>query len=521
MIGILDLLVVFFGGRGCKSHLKYTYRIKLFIALFIFAIIITFSIAIFDFHRLKHQIIADKEIEIEQVTKTIKYALHSVDKAYFYLDEEVNTKMEESTEQLQDLYEQNKEIDTWDIDHLSEELGVDIFILNEANVIVSSNVEDEIGLDFAECCGTLNKILHERREAKKLFIDGIDVEQQTGLAKKYSYMGTSDGKYLIELGYLLEDEPIFQAFNFLKVREELKNDFTLIQDVQILNFGGIPIGKKEAETDIPEKRIRAIKDLRENKETVEIESEIEGQKIMYRYVPYESEYDEGTTGHKVIEIMYSNNELELILKEYRNSFYYQLFIILFVSLILTAIIAKIFAEPVYLAYHDSLTNLRNRASFDDYLQASLDTGQQTTLLMMDLDNFKLVNDYFGHDKGDKLLQLIASILKEIGGKDATFRVGGDEFTIVIKNQDEERVEIIAKEIIKAINNSIATRQEVHTLNVSISIGIAVSVPEDTVNTLYKRADIALYQSKEKGKNCYKFYESTAALQIPFETEKYS
>jgi len=164
--------------------LKFTYRIKLFIALFVFAIFITFSVSIFDFYRLKEQIIADKEIEIEQVTKSIKYALHSVDKAYFYLDKEVNTKMEESTEQLQNLYEQNKQIETWDIERLSKNLGVDIFILNEDNVIVSSNVQDDIGLDFAKCCGTLNKILHERREAGELFIDGIDVEQQTGLAKK-------------------------------------------------------------------------------------------------------------------------------------------------------------------------------------------------------------------------------------------------------------------------------------------------------------------------------------------------
>src|SRR5699024_6825490 len=249
----------------CKSHLKFTYRIKLFIALFVFAILITFSVAIFDFYRLKDQIIADKELEIEQVTKTIEHALYSVDKAYFYLDTEVNTKMEESTEQLQNLYEQNKEIDTWDVDRLSEELGVDIFILNERNVIVSSNVENDVGLDFAECCGSLNKILHERREAKELFIDGIDVEQQTGLAKKYSYMGTADGKYLIELGYSLEDEPIFQAFNFLNVREELKKDFTLIQDVQVLNFGGIPIGEKEVGTDISDQRIMAIKDVREKR----------------------------------------------------------------------------------------------------------------------------------------------------------------------------------------------------------------------------------------------------------------
>src|SRR5699024_1178196 len=142
-----------------------------------------------------------------------------------------------------------KEIDACDVDRLSEELGVDICILNERNVIVSSNVGNDVGLDFAECCGTLNEILHERREAKELFIDGIDVEQQTGFAKKYSYMSTPDEKYLIELGYLLEDEPIFRAFNFLNVREELKQDFTLIQDVQVLNFGGIPIGKKVVEAD--------------------------------------------------------------------------------------------------------------------------------------------------------------------------------------------------------------------------------------------------------------------------------
>lgn len=514
-------IVVLIGEKGCESHLKFTYRIKLFIALFFFAIIITFSVAIFDFNRLKNQIILDKEIEIEQVTKTIKYALHSVDKAYFYLDKEVNIKMKKSTEQLQILYEQNKQIETWDMEGLSKELGVDIFILDEDNVIVYSNLQDDIGLDFAECCVNLNEILHERREARELFIDGIDVEQQTGFAKKYSYMSTPDGKYLIELGYLLEEEPIFQAFNFLKVREELKQDFSLIHDVQVLNFGGLPIGTKDSKTQASLQRLKAIEDLEKGKGLVEIESEVEGQKVMYRYVPYESEYDEGTTKYKVIEVMYRNNELELMLKEYRYSFYYQLFIILFVSLILTSIIAKIFAHPVYLAYHDSLTNLKNRASFDDYLKKILDTGQQTYLLMMDLDNFKLVNDYFGHDKGDKLLQLISSTLKEIGGEEATFRVGGDEFVIVIKKQDEEEVECFAKEIIETINNAIATKQEVHTLNVSISIGIAKSVHDDTVNSLYKRADIALYQSKEKGKNCYKFYEETAALQIPFDAGKYS
>src|SRR5699024_2377262 len=104
---------------------------------------------------------------------------------------------------------------------------------------------------------------------------------------------------------------------------------------------------------------------------------------------------------------------------------------------------------------------------------------QTTLLMMDLDNFKLVNDYYGHDKGDKLLQHIGSNLKKIGGEGATFRVGGDEFTIVIKNHDEEKIELIAIEIIETINKAIATMQEIHALNVSISIGIAISMHDDT------------------------------------------
>lgn len=169
-----------------------------------FAIVITFTISIVDYMRLNEQTKKDNELQIDQATESVLYALKTIDKAYFYLDEETGKLMEKYTYELQEKYEQNPDFETWDFKALSEKYKMDIFILDEGNKIVYSNVEEEIGLDFSVCCESFNEILNERRESGELFIDGIDLAQKSGEVKKFSYMATKDKKYLIELGYSLE-----------------------------------------------------------------------------------------------------------------------------------------------------------------------------------------------------------------------------------------------------------------------------------------------------------------------------
>lgn len=165
----------------------------------------------------------------------------------------------------------------------------------------------------------------------------------------------------------------------------------------------------------------------------------------------------------------------------------------------------------YQAHHDSLTGLPNRLLFLDRLKQNIKQARRdkstVTVLFLDLDRFKEINDTFGHDIGDKLLKVVTSRLKsDIREEDTVARLGGDEFTIILKDIDENK----ALEIINGIINKmreviIIDNNELYT---TFSIGVS-SYPEDgdTPDILLRNADTAMYRAKEKGKNRYQFYNA--------------
>lgn len=167
-------------------------------------------------------------------------------------------------------------------------------------------------------------------------------------------------------------------------------------------------------------------------------------------------------------------------------------------------------ELKYLANHDPLTRLPNRIKFNKELNNALkkanEINSQLAVLFLDLDRFKLINDTFGHDVGDKLLIEISNRLIHILEKnDVVCRIGGDEFTIMIPTiENIEQVSSIAKRILKTLQETyIIDGQE---FSVSTSIGISI-FPQDGTDSqeLLKKADIAMYRGKENGKNIYQFY----------------
>jgi len=164
----------------------------------------------------------------------------------------------------------------------------------------------------------------------------------------------------------------------------------------------------------------------------------------------------------------------------------------------------------HLAHHDVLTGLPNRSLLTARLQHALQiANRQPTLLAVcffDIDNFKHINDSYGHDVGDELLINLATLIGDVIRKQDTLaRLGGDEFVLVLENiRDKTEVAVIIEKILTSFN--LPMDIEGHRLSVTTSIGISL-YPQDglDVNSLIKYADTAMYQAKGNGKNTYAFY----------------
>lgn len=176
-------------------------------------------------------------------------------------------------------------------------------------------------------------------------------------------------------------------------------------------------------------------------------------------------------------------------------------------------------QAVYLALHDPLTGLANRAMFQKRLTTALEqlnhSGTPIALLALDLDRFKQVNDTLGHEAGDELLRQVATRLKSLlDDHDAVARLGGDEFVVLqhaIKTVSEARH--LSERIIEAIGVPFRLAENEVSVGVSIGVAIARDAGRDGLD-LAARADFALYQAKESGRNTYRLYETDTAAAEP-------
>ncbi|PEP73579.1 GGDEF domain-containing protein [Bacillus wiedmannii] len=159
----------------------------------------------------------------------------------------------------------------------------------------------------------------------------------------------------------------------------------------------------------------------------------------------------------------------------------------------------------YLAYYDQLTGLMNRISCANKLNVFFNDYTEFALVFIDLDEFHLINDTFGHKEGDKVLQKVTECLSSLQIDDMhLFREHDDQFVMLIENITKERVEIVAKSILKKISEHFVIEEEDVYLSASIGIVMAPTDGEDE-KILFQRVDAALEKAKEKGKGHYQFY----------------
>jgi diguanylate cyclase (GGDEF)-like protein/PAS domain S-box-containing protein len=159
----------------------------------------------------------------------------------------------------------------------------------------------------------------------------------------------------------------------------------------------------------------------------------------------------------------------------------------------------------YLAYHDPLTGLANRKQFHERLSQALEWAhkneQWVALMYLDLDGFKQVNDTLGHDIGDQLLKIVAQrLLGNLRSTDIVSRLGGDEFTVILSDIPKpEYAGKVAEKILEILSQVFVLER--HNVSVTASIGISIyPLDGEEENALIKSADVAMYRSKQQGRN---------------------
>lgn len=164
----------------------------------------------------------------------------------------------------------------------------------------------------------------------------------------------------------------------------------------------------------------------------------------------------------------------------------------------------------FYAYHDSLTGLPNRRFLKECLQEIINLGTESddkvTVIILDIDYFKDINDQFGHEMGDAVIAEFGKRLQEtITGQDVAARLGGDEFVLLLPRiKTEEQARNFAEKIQAAIE--LPWQIEAVSLAVTTSMGVALtSTAGATVSSILKKADIAMYESKKAGRNTYSFH----------------
>lgn len=164
----------------------------------------------------------------------------------------------------------------------------------------------------------------------------------------------------------------------------------------------------------------------------------------------------------------------------------------------------------HLAYFDSLTDLPNRLSLQRDIQKAIDAKMPLAVIFVDLDNFKDINDFRSHEIGDRLLQKVTQRLKtSLKQAKEIYRSGGDEFVILSPGKSQQAAIEIAQDILDCFREPFALNDSPVYLTASIGLTYSTSEP-CTISDLLKHVDLAMYQSKKRGGNCYTVFSQELA-----------
>ncbi|MFF5994206.1 GGDEF domain-containing protein [Lysinibacillus sp. KU-BSD001] len=488
-------------------------QIRLLLCLITFSIILVSVVTFTNRELLRKDIKAEQQKSWELIENHILSDMTIIDNAHYYFDSVVSEQLETELRKMAALYEENPDVSKWDLEALKAQHGYEIYILDETNTVIHTTFTSDLGLSFSACCSKFSAGLDKRRLSGEYYSDAINISTTTGELWKYSYLATPDKKYLLELGLNASNVDLFQKFNFFKTATDLNNKYNDLLEVRILNSGGYYLDANPGEDykikHEDERFKEAYEKALQTMEPVEYTDQLaDGYMEISRFIPYQAEQVRGASTKRVIYMKYGNSNELASLERNIQQFWLILVIAIVTSLILLVVISGILTKTIRLATFDPLTGVNNRASYVNVMDELLQRKRKDNvgLLLVDLDNFKQVNDQYGHMEGDRVLVETGAILKNVVKKEGIVaRFGGDEFAIVLPNTTVDRIEAIAHEVLQAFRMKKKGADEAWEV-LSISVGGALQQEEkETEAMLFTRADKALYQSKNRGKDCYTMY----------------
>lgn len=176
----------------------------------------------------------------------------------------------------------------------------------------------------------------------------------------------------------------------------------------------------------------------------------------------------------------------------------------------------LYRQALSSALKDNLTGLGNRSAYEASLTREIDIARRhevpLSLIVMDIDNFKTINDTYGHNSGDRALKVLAdTVVQTLRLSDVCYRFGGEEFTILLGNTDIEAASIVAERIRLAVSQILCNDGK-QNFSFTVSQGIAQLHEQEQGYHLFERADMALYQAKQTGRNLTVCAPSSAQAQ---------
>ena len=166
--------------------------------------------------------------------------------------------------------------------------------------------------------------------------------------------------------------------------------------------------------------------------------------------------------------------------------------------------AILYKRAIEKAHKDPVTGVSNRTAMDTSLYQEIDLArrhsQDLSIILLDIDKFKHINDTYGHIAGDTILKRVAeSMSVTVRGSDIIYRYGGEEFVVVLRNTNHEGAMLLAERI-RADVESMHVNYDDFSIQVTLSAGVSSYQSEDTTKSLLERCDSAMYQAKENGRN---------------------
>ncbi len=485
-------------------------RILIFIALIVYAAIVA---SYYKYYSNTVDIIkSEYKTGINLIEQSIINETKYTEILSLIAEKDLEEDMKKISYELLELYQEDPHVLQWNMDELRDKYGqMDIYVINEDLEILTSSLEGEIGMSFANL-PSFARTLRNRMAGHEFKSDSINFSMQKNELKKYSYMPTPDKKYLLELSVTIGDRyPELENLNILYLSKNLIDKYPFIEAIQVHKYDADK-GKSDilffdeemlAENNILEQDDNLIRTAVETLEVQEHIIQADGNNYTIKYIPHNymaSEIRMNWWGNYVIEIVYNDLDIMRSIDKQRVIFYQNIALTSVIYIALSYMIIYTIFKNREISYIDYLTQIPNRKRFEEHMEVSILTANKRdtkiAVLFLDLDGFKEINDVYGHNVGDKVLQEVARRLKiSMPQNGIICRLGGDEFIGAISDftsfQDIEGH-------IDTISSIFEKTFKVDGYNISISSSIGISMyPEcsSSIDQLIQGADDAMYHAK--------------------------